>query len=37
VQVTARDGLVAVAMGMAAEISAAERRVVAIAEVLDPA
>jgi len=35
VQVTARDGLVAVAMGVAAEISAAERRVVTIAELLD--
>ncbi len=36
VQVTAHDGLIAVAMGVAAEISAAERRVVTLAELLDP-
>jgi predicted dehydrogenase len=35
VQVTARDGLMAVAMGIAAERSAAEKRVVTIAELLD--
>jgi len=35
VEVTARDGLIAVAMGVAAERSAAEKRVVAIAELLD--
>ena len=35
VQVTAQDGLMAVAMGAAAEMSAAGKRVVTIAEVLD--
>jgi myo-inositol 2-dehydrogenase/D-chiro-inositol 1-dehydrogenase len=37
VQVTAQDGFMAVAMGIAAETSAAEKRVVSLAELIDSA